>query len=130
MVGSHQPLPKEKQHGIVFAGSNVIPSSVFRSNETPELERAMIRDAVAVTMNTIRVWGGETLHSHLTCCWAATESVMRFTHPPHVLLRAASAARGWHNPFDQSFCQYQAGLHCKFLADCGSTQAVTTRRTR
>lgn len=37
----------------------MIPSNVFRGRETPEQERALIRDAGAVHMNTIRMWGGE-----------------------------------------------------------------------
>lgn len=44
-------------------GSNIIPSNVFRCRETPEQERALIRDAVAAHMNTVRVWGGEEADS-------------------------------------------------------------------
>ena len=45
--------------GVTCVGSNIIPCNVFRGRETPEQERALIRDAVAVHMNTVRIWGGE-----------------------------------------------------------------------
>ena len=75
---THPPLPCRGSniglllilfpHDVVLPGSNMIPNNVFRGRETPEQERALISDAVAVHMNTIRIWGGEQLNvpsSHL-----------------------------------------------------------------
>lgn len=36
----------------------MIPMDVFRSRVTAAEERAMVQDAAAAHMNTIRVWGG------------------------------------------------------------------------
>mmetsp|Transcript_3548 Transcript_3548/g.10315 ORF Transcript_3548/g.10315 Transcript_3548/m.10315 type:complete len:929 (-) Transcript_3548:2692-5478(-) len=43
---------------IFIKGSNVIPSSIYATDETPIKQRSLVAAAAATHQNTLRVWGG------------------------------------------------------------------------